>query len=124
MRALTRSRLTSPKPTSSRFGFTVMSPPAPKSTPNTGFRAPLPPRSEGAESRALCLSLIWCHGEVTLLHTAHDEQGLAGVQNLKLDGDPMAVALVAKGSGDTDLGTLEVRLELRGPGRPSAWAPL
>lgn len=50
-----------------------------------------------------------------MLHTAHDEQGLAGVQDLKLDGDPVAVALVAKGSEDTDLGTLEVRLELGGP---------
>lgn len=37
---------------------------------------------------------------------------LAGIQDLGMDGDPMAAALVAKGSGDTDPRTLEVRLEL------------
>lgn len=63
MRALMKSRLRSLRPTSSRFGFTVMSPPAPKSTPNTGFQGATPlqghkKRREGAESRALRLSLI------------------------------------------------------------------
>lgn len=50
------------------------------------------------------------HG-YTLLTTNRE---LAGILDLNLDGDPVAAALVAKGSGDTDPRTLEVRLELEG----------
>lgn len=38
------------------------------------------------------------------------------MQDLRLDGGPVAAALVANGSGDTDPRTLEVRLELGGSG--------
>lgn len=43
---------------------------------------------------------------------------LTGIRDLKLDGDPMAVTLVAKGSRDTDPTVLEVR---RGTG--VGWGP-